>query len=88
MPRMVGFVNKVEVWLLPGFEGVSTYPEATLTTNEPAGFKCQWFISNHENKGNVFFTINSCWKSREDAYCPWRRQIAVRKGKRKEMLSN
>ena len=51
-----GFQILVEYGLLPGLEGVSTYPEATLTTNEPAGFKCQWVYLKHENKGKSVFT--------------------------------
>ena len=51
-----GFQILVEYGLLPGFEGMSTYPEATLTTNEPAGFKCQWVYLKHENKGKCAFT--------------------------------
>jgi phosphoribosylformylglycinamidine synthase len=51
-----GFQILVEYGLLPGLEGVSTYPEATLTTNEPAGFKCQWVNLKHENKGKCAFT--------------------------------
>ncbi len=51
-----GFQILVEYGLLPGFEGVSTYPEATLTTNEPAGFKCQWIYLKAENKGKCAFT--------------------------------
>ncbi|MCL4409720.1 MAG: phosphoribosylformylglycinamidine synthase subunit PurQ, partial [Gammaproteobacteria bacterium] len=31
-----GFQILVEYGLLPGFDGISAYPEATLTTNEPA----------------------------------------------------
>jgi phosphoribosylformylglycinamidine synthase subunit PurQ / glutaminase len=51
-----GFQILVEYGLLPGFEGISTYPEATLTTNEPAGFKCQWVYLKQENKGKCAFT--------------------------------
>ena len=51
-----GFQVLVEYGLLPGFEGVSTYPEAALTTNEPAGFKCQWVYLKHENKGKCLFS--------------------------------
>jgi len=78
-----------EYGLLSGFEGVSTYPEATLTTNEPAGFQVpNGFISKLKTRENVFLQIKiPAGKSREDAYCPWRRQIAVPKEKEKEMLS-
>ncbi len=51
-----GFQILVEYGLLPGLEGVSTYPEVTLTTNEPSGFKCQWVYLKHENKGKSIFT--------------------------------
>lgn len=51
-----GFQILVEYGLLPGFNGVSTYPEATLTTNEPAGFKCQWIYLKQENRGKCKFT--------------------------------
>jgi phosphoribosylformylglycinamidine synthase subunit PurQ / glutaminase len=51
-----GFQILVEYGLLPGFEGISAYPEATLTNNEPLGFKCKWVYLKHENKGNCMFT--------------------------------
>ncbi|MCW3982527.1 MAG: phosphoribosylformylglycinamidine synthase subunit PurQ [Candidatus Bathyarchaeota archaeon] len=51
-----GFQIMVEYGLLPGFEGISSYPEATLTTNEPAGFKCKWVYLKHENRGSCAFT--------------------------------
>jgi phosphoribosylformylglycinamidine synthase I len=51
-----GFQILVEYGLLPGFDGVSAYPEATLTTNEPAGFKCKWIHLKQENKGKCIFT--------------------------------
>jgi phosphoribosylformylglycinamidine synthase len=51
-----GFQILVEYGLLPGLEGLSIYPEATLTTNEPAGFKCQWIYLKQENKGKCIFT--------------------------------
>jgi len=51
-----GFQILVEYGLLPGFKGMSTYPEATLTTNEPAGFKCQWVYLKHENRGKCAFS--------------------------------
>lgn len=51
-----GFQILVEYGLLPGFNGVSAYPEATLTTNEPAGFKCQWIYLKQENRGRCEFT--------------------------------
>ncbi len=51
-----GFQILVEYGLLPGFDGVSDYPEATLTTNEPQGFKCNWINLKHENNGKCVFT--------------------------------
>ena len=51
-----GFQILVEYGLLPGFKGMSAYPEATLTTNEPAGFKCQWTYLKQENRGKCLFT--------------------------------
>jgi phosphoribosylformylglycinamidine synthase I len=51
-----GFQILVEYGLLPGFHGMSSYPEATLTTNEPAGFKCKWVYLKHENKGKCAFS--------------------------------
>jgi phosphoribosylformylglycinamidine synthase len=51
-----GFQILVEFGLLPGFKGMSAYPEATLTTNEPQGFKCEWIYLKQENKGKCAFT--------------------------------
>lgn len=51
-----GFQILVEFGLLPGFEGMSNYPQATLTTNEPAGFKCEWIYLRQENRGKCAFT--------------------------------
>ncbi|MCW4000152.1 MAG: phosphoribosylformylglycinamidine synthase subunit PurQ [Candidatus Bathyarchaeota archaeon] len=51
-----GFQILVEYGLLPGFSGVSAYPEATLSTNEPAGFKCKWVYLKQENRGKCAFT--------------------------------
>jgi phosphoribosylformylglycinamidine synthase len=53
-----GFQILVEYGLLPGFEGTSAYPEAALTTNEPAGFKCEWVYLKQENRGKCAFTAN------------------------------
>lgn len=53
-----GFQILVEYGLLPGFSGISDYPEATLTTNEPAGFKCEWVYLKHENRGKCMFTTS------------------------------
>jgi len=46
-----GFQILVESGVLPGFEGISAYPEATLATNVPQGFKCQWIYLKNENRG-------------------------------------
>ena len=51
-----GFQILVEYGLLPGFSGISAYPEAALTTNEPAGFKCKWVYLKQENRGKCMFT--------------------------------
>ena len=51
-----GFQILVEYGFLPGFDGVSAYPEATLTTNVSQGFKCQWIYLKNENKGKCAFT--------------------------------
>ncbi len=51
-----GFQILVEYGLLPGFEGTSAYPEATLATNVPQGFKCRWVYLKNENKGKCLFT--------------------------------
>jgi phosphoribosylformylglycinamidine synthase len=51
-----GFQILVEYGLLPGFEGISQYPQAALTTNIPQGFKCEWVYLKNENKGKCLFT--------------------------------
>jgi phosphoribosylformylglycinamidine synthase len=53
-----GFQVLVEAGLLPGFEGMSLYPEATLATNVPPGYNCRWISIKHEAKGKCVFT----WK--------------------------
>lgn len=50
-----GFQILVEYGLLPGFEGTSVYPEATLTNNVK-GYKCEWIYLKNENKGKCLFT--------------------------------
>jgi phosphoribosylformylglycinamidine synthase I len=50
-----GFQVLVEEGLLPGFEGVSAYPEASLAPNS-RGYKCRWVYLKHENRGNCIFT--------------------------------
>lgn len=51
-----GFQVLVEAGLLPGFEGMSSYPEATLATNFPPGYNCRWISLRHENLGKCVFT--------------------------------
>jgi len=53
-----GFQVLIEAGLLPGFEEISPYPEATLATNSPPGYNCRWVHIKHENKGKCVFT----WK--------------------------
>jgi phosphoribosylformylglycinamidine synthase len=51
-----GFQVLVEAGFLPGFEGVTVYPEAALATNIPPGYNCRWTNLKHENKGKCVFT--------------------------------
>jgi phosphoribosylformylglycinamidine synthase len=51
-----GFQVLVEAGLLPAFNGISEYPEATLATNIPIGYRCKWVYLKHENSGNCIFT--------------------------------
>jgi len=51
-----GFQVLVEAGLLPAFEGISEYPEATLATNIPIGYNCRWVYLKHENSGRCLFT--------------------------------
>lgn len=51
-----GFQVLVEYGLLPGFEGVSAYPEAALAANIPEGYNCRWVYLKQENKGKCVFT--------------------------------
>jgi phosphoribosylformylglycinamidine synthase I len=51
-----GFQVLVEAGLLPGFEGISPYPEVALATNFPAGYNCRWVYVKHENNGKCIFT--------------------------------
>ena len=48
----------VEAGLLPAFKGISEYPDATLATNIPIGYRCKWVYLKHENSGNCIFTKN------------------------------
>jgi phosphoribosylformylglycinamidine synthase I len=51
-----GFQVLVEIGLLPGFEGITEYPEAALATNTPIGYRCNWVYVRHENSGKCVFT--------------------------------
>jgi len=51
-----GFQVLVEAGLLPGFEGISLYPDAALATNFPPGYNCRWIHLKHENGGKCLFT--------------------------------
>ena len=51
-----GFQVLVEMGLLPGFEGMSSIPEAGLATNFPPGYNCRWISLKHENNGKCSFT--------------------------------
>ena len=53
-----GFQVLVEAGLLPGFEGISQYPEAALATNFPPGYNCRWVYLKHEHRGKSVFS----WK--------------------------
>ncbi len=50
-----GFQVLVEEGLLPGFKGISPYPEASLAPNNN-GYKCRWVYLRNENHGNCIFT--------------------------------
>jgi len=51
-----GFQVLVEAGLLPGFDGFSELPQASLATNFPIGYRCMWVYLKHENKGKCIFT--------------------------------
>jgi phosphoribosylformylglycinamidine synthase I len=51
-----GFQVLVEAGLLPGLDGISTYPTAALATNVPPGYNCRWIHLKHENSGKCVFT--------------------------------
>ena len=51
-----GFQVLVEYGLLPGFEGITPFPVATLTTNVPQGYNCRWIHVKQENKNKCIFT--------------------------------
>lgn len=48
----------VEMGLLPGFTGISEYPEAVLAPNTPLGYNCRWIHVRAENAGKCAFTRN------------------------------
>lgn len=50
-----GFQVLVELGLLPGFHGRSTYPEAALATNASNHFECRWVRAKNVNRGKCFF---------------------------------
>jgi len=51
-----GFQVLVETGLLPGFDGSSDLPQASLATNLPIGYRCMWVHLKHENRGKCIFT--------------------------------
>ncbi|HID60698.1 MAG TPA: phosphoribosylformylglycinamidine synthase subunit PurQ [Hadesarchaea archaeon] len=51
-----GFQVLVESGLLPAFDGVSDYPQATLAINGSARYECRWVYLKHENRGKCIFT--------------------------------
>jgi len=51
-----GFQVLVEAGLLPGLDGFSDLPQASLATNLPIGYRCMWVHLKHENKGKCIFT--------------------------------
>jgi len=51
-----GFQVLVEAGLLPGFDGFGEFPQASLATNLPIGYRCMWVHVKHENKGKCIFT--------------------------------
>lgn len=50
-----GFQLLVEAGFLPGFEGRSRYPEASLA-NSTQGYQCRWIRMRHVNEGNCVLT--------------------------------
>lgn len=51
-----GFQILVEAGLLPGSDGLSELPQASLATNLPIGYRCMWVRLRHENRGKCVFT--------------------------------
>lgn len=51
-----GFQVLVEAGLLPAFEGMSPYPEASLATNVPSGYNCRWINLKYQDGGKCVLT--------------------------------
>jgi phosphoribosylformylglycinamidine synthase len=51
-----GFQILVEAGLLPGFDGISSYPQAALAVNDSGKFECRWVHLGCESKGGCIFT--------------------------------
>jgi phosphoribosylformylglycinamidine synthase len=51
-----GFQVLVEAGLLPSFEGISRYPQASLAQNVPPGYNCRWIRLKNESNGKCLFT--------------------------------
>jgi phosphoribosylformylglycinamidine synthase I len=51
-----GFQVLVEAGLLPGFNGATNLPQASLATNLPTGYRCKWVYLKHEGMGKCVFT--------------------------------
>jgi phosphoribosylformylglycinamidine synthase subunit PurQ / glutaminase len=51
-----GFQILVEEGLLPGFDGATPFPEASLAANIPQGFKCEWIYLKNMSRGKCAFT--------------------------------
>ena len=51
-----GFQVLVEAGFLPGFEGRSEVPQASLAVNESARFECRWVYLKNVNGGRCIFT--------------------------------
>ncbi len=51
-----GFQVLIEAGLLPGFEGISEFPKASLAKNESAKYECRWIHLKNENQENCIFT--------------------------------
>jgi phosphoribosylformylglycinamidine synthase I len=51
-----GFQVLVEAGFLPGFEGRSEVPQASLAVNESARFECRWVYLKNVNGGRCVFT--------------------------------